>query len=206
MWKLTNTRYLLAAVSFLPAFNQFGDPQHHSAFRIAQRFNLVPKPGYSLAPTPGLTLVADAGDLTPQLSDTGTNALIEDSDVLPRAKLYSNWLTPPNDQTTLQMLNSPPWDPAQSVLVSSNTPVPPPQAGSGGDPGTVSIASYQPNDIKLQANVKTNAVLLYNDRISDGWSAWVDGKPSPLLRCNYIMRGVFLPPAGTRWNFASGPR
>ena len=79
--------------------------------------------------------MADAGDLTPQLSHTGNCALIEDSDVLPRAKLYSNWLTPPNDQTTLQILAAPQWDPAQSVLVSSNTPVPPPAAGSGRRPG-----------------------------------------------------------------------
>jgi hypothetical protein len=184
LWKLTNTRYLLAAAALVPALNEYGDPRHH-AFEIVKRFNLAPKPG--------VTNVADAGDLTPQLSDTGNCALVEDSDVLPRAKLYSNWLTPPNDQTTLQLLAAPQWDPAQSVLVSSNTPVPPPAAGSGGDPGTVNIASYQPNDIKLQADVKTGAVLLYNDRISDGWSAWVDGKPSELLRCNYIMRGVYLP-------------
>ena len=196
LWKLTNTRYLLAAASLLPALNESGDPQHH-AFEIVKRFNLVPKPG--------VTNVADAGDLTPQLSDTGNCALIEDRDVLPRAKLYSNWLTPPNDQTALQVLNSPQWDPAQSVLVSSNTPVPPPSAGTGGDPGTVNIASYQPNDIKLQADVKTNAVLLYNDRISDGWSAWVDGKPSPLLRCNYIMRGVFLPAGGHTVEFRFRP-
>jgi len=184
LWKLTNTRYILAAAALVPALNEYGDPQHR-AFEIVKRFNLAPKPG--------VANVADAGDLTPQLSDTGNCALIEDSDVLPRVKLYSNWLRPPNDQTTLQILADPRWDPAQSVLVSSNTPVPPPAAGSGGDPGTVNIASYQPNAIKLQADVKTSAVLLYNDRVSDGWSAWVDGKRSELLRCNYIMRGVFLP-------------
>ncbi|MGO9776107.1 MAG: hypothetical protein ACLPM3_05920 [Terracidiphilus sp.] len=57
----------------------------------------------------------------------------------------------------------------------------------------------------MQADVKTNAVLLYNDRISDGWSARVDGKPSPLLRCNYIMRGVFLPPGGHTVEFRFRP-
>jgi len=197
MWKLTNTRYLLAAAGLLPALNEFGDPQHH-AFQIVKQFNLVPKPGLSL------TNIADAGDLTPQLSDTGNCALIEDTDVLPRVKLYSNWVTT-NDQTILQTLAAPQWDPAQSVLISSNTPVPPPPAVAGADPGTVSIASYEPKDIKLQASAKTSAVLLYNDRAGDGWRVWVDGKPSQLLRCNYIMRGVFLAAGGHTVEFRFQP-
>ena len=186
MWKLTNTRYILAAAALLPALNELGDPQHQ-AFQIVKRFNLVPKPGLNA------TNIADAGDLTPQLSDTGNCALIEDTAVLPRARLYSNWLTPTNDQAVLQTLTAPQWDPAQSVLVSSDTPVPPPSAAAGADPGAVSIASYNPKAIKLHATAKTSAVLLYNDRTGDGWRVWVDGKPSQLLRCNYIMRGVFLP-------------
>jgi hypothetical protein len=186
LWKLSNTRYILAASSLLPALNQLGDPQHHSAFRFVERFDFVPKP--SLGPTQ----VADAGDLTPQITDQGKCALIEDTDVLPRAKLYSAWLAT-NDQTILQTLTAPQWDPAQSVLVSSDTPVPPPPAVSGADPGAVSIASYDPRDIKLKASAKTPAVLLYNDRWGPDWRVWVDGKESQVLHCNYIMRGVFLP-------------
>ena len=134
--------------------------------------------------------------MTPQISDQGNCALIEYGDALPRAKLYSSWLTPPNDQTTLQALTSTNWDPAQTVLVSSDTPVPPPAAAAGTDPGDVRITSYAPTDIKLQATAKTPAVLLYNDRIAKDWRVWVDGKQSQLLRCNYIMRGVFLPQGG----------
>jgi len=192
MWQLTNTRYLLAAAALLPALNEIGDPQHHS-FRIAKRFNLVPKPGFTFFPTPGLTLAADAGDITPQINDKGNCALIEFTNVLPRAKLYSYWLTPPNDQATLRTLTASQWDPAQTVLVSSDTPVPLPTAAPGTDPGDVSITSYHPKDIQLQASAKTPAVLLYNDRTAHDWRVWVDGKQSQLLHCNYIMRGVFLP-------------
>jgi hypothetical protein len=183
LWKLTNTRYLLAAATLLPTLNQIGDPQHHS-FQIVKRFNLVPKSG--------LGAVEDAGDLTPQINDKGNCALIENTNVLPRAKLFSYWLTP-NDQTAQQVLTSPQWDPAQSVLVSSDTPLPPPSAASGSDPGAVSITTYHPKDITLHASAKTPAVLLYNDRTSSDWRVWVDGKQSQLLRCNYIMRGVFVP-------------
>jgi uncharacterized membrane protein YfhO len=34
---------------------------------------------------------------------------------------------------------------------------------------------------------------LLNDRTGDFWNVWVDGKPASILRCNYIMRGVFVP-------------
>jgi uncharacterized membrane protein YfhO len=37
-------------------------------------------------------------------------------------------------------------------------------------------------------------VLLLNDRFDSHWRVLVDGKPAELLRCNFIMRGVYLPP------------
>jgi hypothetical protein len=35
---------------------------------------------------------------------------------------------------------------------------------------------------------------LLNDRTGKYWNVWVDKKPTDVLRCNYIMRGVFLTP------------
>jgi len=37
-------------------------------------------------------------------------------------------------------------------------------------------------------------VLLLNDRFHPDWKVLVNGKPETLLRCNYIMRGVYLTP------------
>jgi len=37
-------------------------------------------------------------------------------------------------------------------------------------------------------------VLLLNDKYDPNWQVLVDGKAAPLLRCNYIMRGVYLEP------------
>ena len=52
------------------------------------------------------------------------------------------------------------------------------------------------------ANATTPAVLLLNDRITPEWRVWVDQKPAPLLRCNYLMRGVYLDTqASTRSSF-----
>jgi thiosulfate reductase cytochrome b subunit len=34
---------------------------------------------------------------------------------------------------------------------------------------------------------------LLNDRYESHWKVLVDGRPDTLLRCNFIMRGVYLP-------------
>ena len=35
-------------------------------------------------------------------------------------------------------------------------------------------------------------MLLLNDKYDSNWHVSVDGKPADLLRCNYLMRGVYL--------------
>ena len=40
-------------------------------------------------------------------------------------------------------------------------------------------------------------MLLFNDHFDPGWHVTVDGQPAELLRCNFLMRGVYLPDAGT---------
>jgi len=199
LWKLTNTRYIFAAANLLPALNQMASPGRQ-AFRYVMRFNLVDKPG--------VTVRLDAGDTCPQITDQGADALIEYTEALPRAKLYSRWLVPPDDDAALQALVSPQWNPDQAVIVSKPTngvPLPPSSADPSADPGTVQIARYAPKDIQLQASAKTPAVLLYNDRVAPGWYVWVDGKPADLLRCNYIMRGVFVPAGDHRIEFKFAP-
>jgi hypothetical protein len=200
IWKLTNTRYLLVAAQLLPALNQAVSPGRE-AFHFVKRFNLVNKPG--------VKLIQDGGDLSPQMSDSGSDALIEYSDALPRAKLYSHWMVSTNDAITLQALPNPQWNPDKSVIVSRETndaPLPLSSADPNADSGTVEITHYsaKDKDIQLHASAKTPAVLLYNDRVGDGWNVRVDGKPSELLRCNYIMRGVLLPPGehSIEFNFA----
>jgi hypothetical protein len=182
LWRLTNTRYLLADARLTPALNQLAEPKN--GFRNVMLMDMVAKPG--------VQQVEDNGDITIQTNDNGHIALIEFTKALPRAKLYSNWQML-DDTTTLAKLNSPEFDPTKTVLIATNTPVSQTPAHPDADPGTVTITSYQPRDIKLQADAKTPAILLLNDRTGEYWTVWVDQKPASILRCNYIMRGVFVP-------------
>ena len=60
------------------------------------------------------------------------------------------------------------------------------------DMGT--IECYAPNDILLGTQAAAPSVLLLNDMFDPHWQVLVDGKPAELLRCNFIMRGVYLTP------------
>lgn len=183
-WELTNTRYLLGATGFLPMLNQQLDAGH-GRFRVVSTFDIVPKPG--------ITNPSQYEDLTAVTNAQGQFALFEFTGALPRAKLYSHWQVSTNDAATLNTLSSREFDPAATVLVDSPLPASTPApTGTNADPGTVTFAGYAPKDIVLNAHSTGASVLLLNDRYDPNWQVFVDGRAQPLLRCNYLMRGVVL--------------
>jgi hypothetical protein len=184
LWELTNTRYLLGAAGFLNVLNTQLDPGKER-FRIAQRFDIVAKPG--------VTHPTGLEDLTATTNADGDLALFEFTGALPRAKLYSNWQVNTNDQAALKTLADPSFDPSQTVLVAT-TPKDWPATSTNANTGSVEYQSYGPDDIVLKASATTPSILLLNDRYDAHWRVTVDGKPAELLRCNFVMRGVCLPP------------
>lgn len=181
-WELTNTRYLLGPAGFLAVMNQQLDPEKHR-FRIAQQFEIVPKPGI-VKPT-------QLEDLTAVLDPKGNYALFEFTGALPRAKLYGNWQVNTNDPAVLNQLADLKFDPHQTVLVDTpekNLP----DISTNANTGTVTYTNYAPKTIVLEAQAVTPSVLLLNDKYDADWHVTVDGRPAPLLRCNYLMRGVYL--------------
>jgi hypothetical protein len=188
-WVLTNTRYLLGPAGFLDVLNQQLDAGKHR-FRIAASFDILPRPGI-INPTRTEEVTAVINP-----SGNGEYALFDFSGALPRAKLYSNWQVNTNDQATLKMLASPAFDPAQSVLVAGGVSAVTNGVATNSDSGTVTFVGYAPKDIKLTVKSAAPAVLLLNDKYDPNWQVWMDGKRAELLRCNFIMRGVYLPTAG----------
>jgi hypothetical protein len=191
-WELSNTRYLIGPAGYLEVMNQQLDPVQHR-FRFAQRFEIVPKPGV-LQPQ-------RLEELTATLNDNGKYALFEFTGALPRAKLYANWQVSTNDQDNLKKLTDLNFDPAKTVLVSTPEKTLATVATNDADAGTVEFKSYSPKKIIFNANAKTPAVLLLNDKFDTGWSVTVDGQPAPLLRCNFLMRGVALTPGAHEVQF-----
>jgi hypothetical protein len=182
-WELTDTRYLLGPAGYLEVLNQQLDPVKNR-FRIAQRFEIVPKPGI-LQPT-------RLEELTAVLQNEGKFALFEFTGALPRAKLYSNWQVNTNDQANLKTLADLSFDPAKTVLIST------PQKNLAAvstheNSGTVEFKSYSPKHLAFAVNATAPSVLLLNDKYDANWRVTIDGQGAELLRCNFLMRGVQVP-------------
>jgi len=160
------------------------DPAH-DRFRIAQRFDIVMKPG--------VTNPTELQQFTAVTNSDGDLALFEFTGALPRAKLYGNWLVNTNDQANLKKLTDITFDPARTVLIST------PQTGlpasaTNENSGPVEFKNYSSKDIVFDAKASVPSVLLLNDKYDPQWHVTVDGRPSELLRCNFLMRGVYLQP------------
>jgi hypothetical protein len=166
-------------------------------FRIVERFNLVNKPG--------VTNPRKVAEQTAEVSTNGVFALFEFTGALPRAKLYSNWEVNTNAEANLKRIASPEFDPTKSVVITE--PISPPSAttATNENAGTVEFASYDPNHIVLKANANASSILLLNDRFDPNWKVTVDGKPTTLLRANFIMRGVQLAPGAHTVEYRFAP-
>jgi len=191
-WQLTNTRYLLGPAGYLDVLNKQLDPEQQR-FRIAQQFDLVPKPG--------IVHPSRLEEMTAMPAPGGKYALFEFTAALPRASLYPRWQVSTNDAATLKSLGSAEFDPARTVLVSN--PIPAPVANAtNATPGTVEFTDYHPTHITFDVNATTPSVLLLNDKYDAAWQVRVDGQPATLLRCNYIMRGVQVAPGRHKVEFS----
>jgi hypothetical protein len=189
-WQLTNTRFIFGmAGGFIDALNQQLDPLQ-KRFRPHTLFTLYQKPEGSI--------------IGVQTNDTGPFALIEFTGALPRAKLYTQWQVNTNLQATLSQLADPAFDPMQVVLVADAIAASG-SAPSNATPGTVEFVSYAPKHLELKTSATAPTVLLLNDKFDPSWKVWVDGKPETVLRCNFIMRGVLLPPGNHIVSFRFQP-
>jgi len=186
MWQLTNTRFVVGMRPYLQLLNSQIDPVGQS-FQVHTTFDLAPKPGVSQPQT--------IEDITVATNPQGQFALFDYGRALPRAVLYSKWEVSTNDDATLNKLADRAFDPLRSVIVAG-------EVLGGFSPsatnqsGHVEFKSYKSKDIKFQVKAEAPSILLLNDKYDADWHVYVDDKPAPLLRCNYMMRGTPVP-AGT---------
>ena len=184
-WELTNTRWILGGTNDVAFFNRQFDPAK-GRFTVATNFVVGLRPGTKNPNAPGTE------DFTTQFNSAGPYSLIRFDGALPRARLYSQWQVQTNDATTLETLAKREFDPQATVIV--NAPIAPSAAALGQAAGEVITQSYRPKEIRLTTQATDDSVLLLNDHWSAHWRVTVDGQPSELLRCNYVMRGVRLSP------------
>lgn len=56
------------------------------------------------------------------------------------------------------------------------------------------MTSYAPNELRYKSrSISENAVIFSEIYYPDGWTLTIDGKPAPLFRADWILRGAFIP-------------
>jgi hypothetical protein len=179
--QLSNTRFILGPADFMNLWNrQLPD----TPLDLVTRFNLQLKPGIIVATNlDQVTAVPDA---------YGNYALFDFTASLPRAKLYSRWQVNANDTNVLAQLFSPDFNPQTSVFVAGNVPAESETNAPNPPDNAVQFVSYAPKDIVLSADAAAAGILLLSDHFHPDWKVFVDGRTATLLRCNFLMRGVYL--------------
>ena len=193
-WQLTNVRYLLGAAAFCATLNHSTDPAH-PPFRVVEQFAVVPESEITLATNPQ--------QLTAVRTTDGPYALLEFTEALPRAKLYSHWQIQTNDQEVLIQLGSTGFDPEQTVLVAGEVPPAPATAGRIANPGTVEFASYAPKDLVLKSDAPAPSGTCCSTTISTrtGGSGWTVNRPRCCVAITLCAGSIYYP-ARTRWSSA----
>jgi hypothetical protein len=186
LWQLTNTRYILGSKEAVDQLNGMVDPVQ-KRIRLKMPFGLGLKPG--VTPPNASTATADVVQLlTTTASEAGPFAVLEFTGALPRAKFYTDWQAGLDDTQVLKQLRSMEFDPARQVLISESLGAGSPSSSSAA--AEASIVAYAPKHITVKTRSAAPGILLLNDRWHPDWKVTVDGQATPLLRANFLMRGV----------------
>jgi hypothetical protein len=112
---------------------------------------------------------------------------------LPQAQLVTGYLVRHTRNEVFRAMAAPDFDPRQTVLLESE---PEPRPVPNPAPGTVRIANLSPDELMIEADVATPAVLLITDPYSRDWRAVPLAGSSQasytILPADYILRGIPL--------------
>ena len=122
---------------------------------------------------------------------------------LPRAYIAYSAKFVPNDDESRALLLHPEFNPRLSVVVAeqvnlpeiSQTPVKP-----------VEIIDYKNSEVKLLAATSQPGILVLGDQYYPAWKAYLNGQPAPIIRVNFVQRGLMLPSGEHEVIFRLRPR
>jgi uncharacterized membrane protein YfhO len=90
------------------------------------------------------------------------------------------------------------------LLEQDPGPLPPSSPAVAGE--SVSIVSYRPEEVVIDADVAAPGFVVLTDQQYPGWQAEVDGISVPILRVNYLFRAVPVTTGRHRIVFRYVPR
>ncbi len=148
--------------------------------------------GYFPPAMPGVTLRQDGGV-----------KVYEVEGVLPRAYIVHAVRPVRDDGVGLAVMRTQGFDPRVEAIWSE--PAPPALLAPDG-PDSVRTIRYDFNEAEYLVSTPSPGLLVTVEQFDPDWAATIDGRPAPIHRVNYLMRGVVVPPGEHRVRYAYAPR
>ncbi|MBI3502489.1 MAG: YfhO family protein [Bacteroidetes bacterium] len=73
--------------------------------------------------------------------------------------------------------------------------------------GNIKLTSYKANDLAYESNSSSEGLAVFSEiYYPNGWNAYVDGKPTPHFRVNYVLRAMRIPAGKHNVEFKFEPK
>jgi hypothetical protein len=141
------------------------------------------RPGTDTPTVPGTVVASERG-----------YRLVEVSGWEPRASVVTDWSVASGGVEALRAVLDPGFDPARTAVVEGPLGVPAPASATGAVPGRATYEERWPEDVRLTVRASDPSIVVIRNAWDLGWSATLDGRPVPVLRADYFLQGVAVPP------------
>ncbi len=111
----------------------------------------------------------------------------------PRVSLVHAWTQVVTPTDALDGVLDAGFDPARIAYVEQDPGI---AATVDAAPGTAVYRQLSPEDVRITVDTADPALVVVRNSFDDGWTATIDGRPSPVLATDYLVQGVAVP-AGT---------
>ncbi len=111
----------------------------------------------------------------------------------PRVSVVTSWREVSSGVPALEAVLERDFDPAAEAIVEGDAGLEPAAAAAF----ATDVASYRevtPEDVRVGVGASAPAIVVIRNAWDRGWSATVDGEPAPVLRTDYLLQGVPVPP------------
>ncbi len=137
-----------------------------------------------------------------RLLHSGDVKIYENMDVLPRAFLVQNWQWQPDVAAAVGAMREPGLELRETaVLLGSGEDSHSPKAA-----GQAVIVRYAPEQVVIQVESDSQAVLVLTDAFYPGWTAVVDGQTTTIYQMDVLFRAIMIPAGWHEVIFTFTPR
>ncbi|HXS14521.1 MAG TPA: YfhO family protein, partial [Candidatus Saccharimonadales bacterium] len=125
--------------------------------------------------------------------------IYENENAMERAFLVFNARSYGSNEEFADKFYSSTFNPQKTILLNNA------QTGFSTGRGSAEIQTYAPNNITITTKSNAKALLFLSDSYFPGWKAYVDGKPTQVLKADFTFRAVEVPSGVHRVRFVYQP-